>query len=125
MVAATASASALVRLSDQHIQTAPSDQNHVIGNQPDGLNINDGFGATKPRALASSVRVNSADLGIALDGDGDRVIMVDGDGEIVDGDEILYVIARSRLNNGGLQGGVDGIEGQVEKERFLALSMPL
>ena len=80
----------------------------VIGAEPNGLNINDGFGATKPRALASSVRVNGADLGIALDGDGDRVIMVDGNGEIVDGDEILYIIARSRLANGGLQGSVVG-----------------
>jgi len=80
----------------------------TIGAEPNGLNINDGFGATKPRALVSSVRVNGADLGIALDGDGDRVIMVDSDGRIVDGDEILYVIARSRLNNGGLQGRVVG-----------------
>ena len=80
----------------------------TIGAEPNGLNINDGFGATKPRALASSVRVNGADLGIALDGDGDRVIMVDASGEIVDGDEILYVIARSRLGNGGLVGNVVG-----------------
>ena len=80
----------------------------TIGAEPNGLNINDGFGATKPRALASSVRVNSADLGIALDGDGDRVIMVDKNGEIVDGDEILYVIATSRLSNGGLDGNVVG-----------------
>ena len=80
----------------------------AIGAEPNGLNINDGFGATKPRALASSVRVNGADLGIALDGDGDRVIMVDGQGEIVDGDEIIYIIARSRLSNGGLDGNVVG-----------------
>jgi phosphoglucosamine mutase len=80
----------------------------TIGAQPNGLNINDGFGATKPRALASSMRVNGADVGIALDGDGDRLIMVDENGEIVDGDEILYIIARSRLNNGGLVGSVVG-----------------
>lgn len=80
----------------------------AIGAEPNGLNINDGFGATKPRALASSVRVNGADLGIALDGDGDRVIMVDGKGEIVDGDEIIYIIAKSRLSNGGLDGNVVG-----------------
>ena len=80
----------------------------TIGAQPNGLNINDGFGATKPRALASSVRVNGADVGIALDCDGDRLIMVDENGEIVDGDEILYIIARSRLNNGGLVGSVVG-----------------
>ncbi len=82
----------------------------AIGAEPNGLNINDGFGATRPRALASSVRVNGADLGIALDGDGDRVIMVDENGEIVDGDEILYIIARSRLNNGGLVGNVVGTQ---------------
>jgi len=82
----------------------------TIGAEPNGLNINDGCGATKPRALASSVRVNGADLGVALDGDGDRVIMVDADGEIVDGDEILYIIARSRLNNGGLVGSVIGTQ---------------
>ncbi|MCG6965270.1 MAG: phosphoglucosamine mutase [Chromatiaceae bacterium] len=80
----------------------------AIGAEPNGLNINDGFGATKPRALASSVRVNGADVGIALDGDGDRVIMVDETGEIVDGDEILFIIARSRLGNGGLVGNVVG-----------------
>jgi phosphoglucosamine mutase len=82
----------------------------TIGAEPNGLNINDGFGATKPRALASSVRVNGADLGIALDGDGDRLIMVDDTGEIVDGDEILYIIARSRLANGGLVGSVVGTQ---------------
>jgi phosphoglucosamine mutase len=82
----------------------------TIGAEPNGLNINDGFGATKPRALASSVRVNGADLGIALDGDGDRLIMVDETGEIVDGDEILYIIAQSRLGNGGLQGSVVGTQ---------------
>lgn len=80
----------------------------AIGADPNGLNINDGFGATNPKALAASVRVNNADLGIALDGDGDRAIMVDAQGEIVDGDEILYIIARSRLNNGGLTGNVVG-----------------
>jgi phosphoglucosamine mutase len=80
----------------------------TIGAEPNGLNINDGFGATNTRALVSSVRVNGADLGVALDGDGDRVIMVDSNGEIVDGDEILYVIARSRLSNGGLEGNIVG-----------------
>lgn len=80
----------------------------TIGAEPNGLNINDGFGATKPRALASSVRVNGADLGVALDGDGDRLIMVDEHGEIVDGDEILYVIARSRLDGDSMVGSVVG-----------------
>ena len=81
-----------------------------IGAEPNGLNINDGFGATQPKALAASVRVNGADLGIAFDGDGDRVVMVDDQGEIVDGDELLYVIARSRLDNGGLRGSVVGTQ---------------
>ncbi|MGB5493180.1 MAG: phosphoglucosamine mutase [Sedimenticolaceae bacterium] len=82
----------------------------AIGTEPNGLNINDGFGATKPRALASSVRVNGADLGIALDGDGDRVIMVDENGQIVDGDEILFIIARSRQTNGVINGAVVGTQ---------------
>jgi phosphoglucosamine mutase len=80
----------------------------TIGAEPNGLNINDGFGATSPRALVSSVRVNGADLGIALDGDGDRLIMVDESGQIVDGDEILFIIAQSRMTNGGLVGDVVG-----------------
>ena len=80
----------------------------AIGAEPNGLNINDGFGATEPHKLADSVRANQADLGIALDGDGDRVIMVDSDGAIVDGDEIIYIIAQSRLTNGGLDGNVVG-----------------
>lgn len=80
----------------------------AIGVDPDGLNINDGVGATCPQALTEAVRTHGADLGIALDGDGDRLIMVDDQGEVVDGDAILYIIARSRLANGGLQGKVVG-----------------
>ena len=64
--------------------------------QPDGLNINHEVGSTSPAALQRTVLEHDADLGVALDGDGDRVIMVDQKGEIVDGDELLYVIARSR-----------------------------
>ena len=82
----------------------------TIGAEPNGLNINDGFGATDPRALASSVRVNGADLGIGLDGDGDRVVMVDEKGEVVDGDEILFIIACSRMNSGRLAGKVVGTQ---------------
>ena len=78
------------------------------GVSPDGLNINDGVGATAPQALARRVREEGADLGIAFDGDGDRVIMVDADGSIVDGDELLYVIARHRRRAGRLGGGVVG-----------------
>lgn len=80
----------------------------AIGVQPDGLNINHEVGSTSPAALQRTVLEHDADLGVALDGDGDRVIMVDQKGEIVDGDELLYVIARSRLNEGTLRGVVVG-----------------
>lgn len=80
----------------------------AIGAEPNGLNINDGYGATQPRALANSVKVNRADVGIGLDGDGDRVIMVDETGAIVDGDEIIFIIARSRQAIGELEGQVVG-----------------
>jgi phosphoglucosamine mutase len=80
----------------------------AIGNRPDGLNINAGVGSTQPAELQRTVLEQGADLGIALDGDGDRVIMVDHKGEIVDGDELLYIIARSRLNEGSLSGAVVG-----------------
>ncbi len=80
----------------------------AIGAEPDGLNINDECGATKPENLAAKVLEYRADLGIALDGDGDRVIMIDHKGEIVDGDELIYIIAKSRLNAGQLSGPVVG-----------------
>lgn len=80
----------------------------TLANKPDGLNINENCGSTKPAALQEAVLQSKADLGIALDGDGDRLIMVDHKGEIVDGDEILYIIARSRLAEGKLQGAVVG-----------------
>jgi len=80
----------------------------AIGVEPDGLNINEKVGSTHPAELQRTVLKHSADLGIALDGDGDRLIMVDHKGEIVDGDELLYIIARSRLNEGCLQGAVVG-----------------
>ena len=79
-----------------------------IGVHPDGLNINDGIGATKPQKLADTVLKTGADYGIALDGDGDRLVMVDHKGEIVDGDELIYIIARSRLDSGSLRGPVVG-----------------
>jgi len=80
----------------------------VIGAEPDGLNINAGCGSTHPEFLQSQVRAVGADLGIAFDGDGDRVIMVDGAGTILDGDEMLFVIARHRVLTGRLVGGVVG-----------------
>jgi phosphoglucosamine mutase len=79
-----------------------------IGADPDGLNINDECGATSPEALAAKVWEYRADLGIALDGDGDRIIMVDHKGEVVDGDELIYIIAKSRFDEGKLSGPVIG-----------------
>ncbi len=80
----------------------------AIGNKPDGLNINFECGSTSPEHLITRVKVEAADLGIAFDGDGDRVLMVDHKGEVVDGDELLYIIARSRLSDGEKIGGVVG-----------------
>lgn len=79
-----------------------------MGNTPDGLNINRGVGSTNPDGLCSAVVRERADLGIAFDGDGDRVLMVDSNGRLVDGDQILYIIARSRLQAGTFQGEVVG-----------------
>ena len=76
-----------------------------IGCAPDGLNINDGFGAVAPIALCKAVRDSRADIGIAFDGDGDRVVMVDAGGEVVDGDELLFIIAVARQDGGQLASG--------------------
>ncbi len=80
----------------------------VISAQPNGLNINDACGSTHVEALQAEVLSQQADLGIAFDGDGDRVLMVDHTGAVVDGDELLYVIARDLHERGKLQGGVVG-----------------
>ena len=80
----------------------------AIGNQPDGLNINDGCGSTQPQALRDAVLQHGADMGIALDGDADRLIMVDGAGRLLDGDQLLYLIAMHRQQAGLLGGGVVG-----------------
>lgn len=80
----------------------------AIGVAPNGLNINHDSGSTHPQATQRAVLEHGADLGIAFDGDGDRVIMVDHKGEVVDGDELLYIIARSRLDTGTLRGAVVG-----------------
>ncbi|NND90770.1 MAG: phosphoglucosamine mutase [Granulosicoccus sp.] len=79
-----------------------------VGDAPNGMNINLDCGATAPDNLRAHVLLERADVGIALDGDGDRLIMVDHRGEIVDGDEILYVLARARQAEGSLKGGVVG-----------------
>jgi len=80
----------------------------TIGVEPDGLNINRGVGSTNPEKLVETVLESGADLGIAFDGDGDRVVMVDHKGEIVDGDELVYIIAKNRQRSGRLRGGVVG-----------------
>ncbi|ORU90048.1 MAG: phosphoglucosamine mutase [Cycloclasticus sp. symbiont of Poecilosclerida sp. M] len=81
-----------------------------IGVNPDGLNINDGFGATKPGALQQAVTAHKAGLGVALDGDGDRLIMVNDKGAIIDGDEILYILAKARSQAGALGSVVVGTQ---------------
>ncbi len=77
-----------------------------IGNKPDGFNINAGFGATAPKALSQAVVEHRADLGIALDGDADRLIMCDSDGRLYNGDELLYVMVRDRMATGPVAGAV-------------------
>ena len=80
----------------------------VIGGNPDGFNINQDVGSTHPRALQEAVLAQQADLGLAFDGDGDRLVMVDRNGAIADGDDILYVLARSMRAQGRLEGPVVG-----------------
>lgn len=94
----------------------------VIGNEPDGFNINDKVGSTAPEALIAKVRELRADIGIALDGDADRVIIVDEKGEIVDGDQFMAVIAQSWHARGELRGGglVATIMSNLGLERYLA-----
>ena len=82
----------------------------AIGDEPDGLNINLDCGSTKPAWLQTAVKEHQADVGIAFDGDGDRVIMVDQRGEVVDGDELMFIIARDRLQNGNMPGAVVGTQ---------------
>ncbi|OWY37636.1 phosphoglucosamine mutase [Xenophilus sp. AP218F] len=80
----------------------------LIGCEPNGYNINDKVGATYPKTLQMAVLENHADFGIALDGDGDRLIMVDAAGRVYDGDQLIYVIAKARAARGELKGGVVG-----------------
>jgi phosphoglucosamine mutase len=81
-----------------------------IGARPDGFNINDGVGATHPATLQAEVKRHGADMGIALDGDADRVIMADAAGSLYDGDRLLYIIAKHRRRRGILRGGVVGTQ---------------
>lgn len=78
----------------------------AIGNQPNGFNINERVGATSPDALALAVRANHADLGVALDGDADRLVMVDKFGKIYDGDQLLYLMVLDRMAIGPVAGAV-------------------
>lgn len=80
----------------------------TIGAQPDGLNINHECGATYCATLQKAVKSHHADLGIALDGDGDRVMMVDSEGTLYDGDQLIYIIARHRQQKNLLKGGIVG-----------------
>ena len=75
-----------------------------IGVSPDGFNINDMFGASTPQQLQTAVRLHKADLGIALDGDGDRLLMADATGTLYDGDQLLYAIVRHRASKGNVAG---------------------
>ena len=79
-----------------------------IGCSPNGKNINAGCGSTEPELLQLTVPALKADVGLALDGDGDRVVMVDEGGNLIDGDQLLYVLAKSRKEKGGLVGPVVG-----------------
>jgi phosphoglucosamine mutase len=82
----------------------------AVGNEPDGFNINAGCGATHPQFLADKVREHRADLGIALDGDGDRLAMADSEGRLYDGDQLLYVIATDYKRRNVAFGGVVGTQ---------------
>ncbi|MBI1891835.1 MAG: phosphoglucosamine mutase [Burkholderiales bacterium] len=78
----------------------------AVGSHPNGLNINDGVGATHPAALSKAVLEHDADVGIALDGDADRLIMVDGSGRIYNGDELLYIMVKDRMATAPVKGAV-------------------
>jgi phosphoglucosamine mutase len=82
----------------------------TLGDRPDGLNINQDVGSTKPEGMRETVLREGANVGIGLDGDGDRLIMVDEKGEIVDGDEILFIIAMDRYRRKSYKGGVVGTQ---------------
>ncbi|MBN7827338.1 phosphoglucosamine mutase [Bowmanella dokdonensis] len=92
-----------------------------IGTTPNGLNINDDVGATSMQAVTERVLAEKADLGFALDGDGDRIMMVDHKGNVVDGDEIVYIIARDALKSGRLNGG--GVVGTLMSNLGLEVAL--
>ncbi|WP_305072934.1 phosphoglucosamine mutase [Propionivibrio sp.] len=92
----------------------------AIGSEPNGLNINKDVGATSTAALSRAVLANQADLGIALDGDADRVMMVDAGGNVYDGDQLLLAVVRSRLRNGPVAGVVGTLMTNLAFEHALA-----
>jgi phosphoglucosamine mutase len=92
----------------------------TVGNQPNGFNINDQCGSTYTTALSSAVLDQQADLGIAFDGDGDRVLFIDDQGDLVDGDELLFIIAQHRHT---FQGGCNGVAGTQMSNLGLELAL--
>ena len=98
----------------------------VINHEPDGLNINFKAGSTHPEFLIEAVKTHKADFGIAFDGDGDRVVMVSDQGELVDGDQILYLIMDYYLKMDELKGGVVGtlMTNLALEEKCIALGIP-
>ncbi|QDL54328.1 phosphoglucosamine mutase [Rhodoferax aquaticus] len=100
-----------------------------IGCAPDGLNINHGVGATHPEALVAAVKAHGADYGIALDGDADRLQLVDADGRLFNGDEILYLMVKERLSRGGQVSGrrrdesVPGVVGTLMTNMAVELAL--
>lgn len=91
----------------------------AIGNMPDGVNINEGVGALHPELLASTIEATGADFGIALDGDADRLVMVDAAGHAYDGDQILYAIVQERLLDGPVAGVVGTLMTNMALEQAL------
>ena len=97
----------------------------AMGAEPNGLNINKEVGATAPNALSKAVLANQADMGIALDGDADRLIMVDAEGKVYDGDQLLLAVLRSRLRQGSVAGVVGTLMTNLAFEHALAaLNVP-
>lgn len=98
----------------------------TINNKPNGLNINENAGSIHPQIIQKTVLDNSANLGIAFDGDGDRVIMVDDKGNIVDGDQLLFLIMKRYVDLGNFKGGVVGtlMTNLAFEEKCIELSIP-
>ncbi len=101
----------------------------AVGTSPNGFNINDGVGAVHTAELGAQVERNGADLGIALDGDADRVVIADGRGNTYDGDQLLYVIVRDRLANGATRNAALGAVGTLMtnfalERRFADMGVP-